>query len=354
MFGTYRTLLALFVIMSHLMSITVIGQYAVHGFFILSGYLMTHIMTRNYGYTFAGMQAFCINRFLRLFPSYWFLCVLILPILYFAGIQNASAFNYNMGIPSDAMTWLQNLSMIYVDIVPMKVNPRLSPPTWALTVEILFYVLIAVGLSKTFTRCLIWLCLSMVYMAMTHYLELENSYRYSAWMAGSLPFAAGAMLFHCSTKLKMRTHWLRTRPGLAVLFFLFLANCLGGCLVVLLGLQEWIGQVFYYLNLVFNFCLVFALAEGAPFPLNSKIDAMIGDYSYPLYLFHYPAGLAASMLLFGAPERGFHVNGFLVMCASLPLCFLASYIVIRFIDHPVQRIRGRVKSRVRNLQKASV
>jgi len=352
LFGIYRTLLALFVIMSHLMSITVIGQYAVHGFFILSGYLMTYIMTRNYGYSLDGIRGFCINRFLRLFPSYWFLCVLILPIICFAGIQNTLAFNYNMGIPSDALTWLQNLSMIYVDIIPMKVNPRLSPPTWALTVEILFYFLIAIGLSKTFTRTLIWVCLSLAYMAMTHYLQLENTYRYSALLAGSLPFATGAMLFHSSTKLKMRIQWLRTRPGLVVLLFLFFANCLGGCLVVLLGLQEWIGHIFYYLNLVFNFCLVFALAEGMPFPMNGKIDAMIGDYSYPLYLFHYPAGLAASMLLFGAPERGFHMHGFLVMCASLPLCILASYVVIRFIDHPIQRLRSRVKRNINFIKNA--
>jgi len=61
-------------------------------------------------------------------------------------------------------------------------------------------------------------------------------------------------------------------------------------------------------------------------------------------------GVNASMILFGTPQRGFHLDGFLVMCTSLPLCFLASYFVIRFIDHPIQRIRARVKKRLRSTE----
>jgi peptidoglycan/LPS O-acetylase OafA/YrhL len=347
MFGIYRTLLALFVVASHLMSITVIGQYAVHGFFILSGYLMTHIMTRSYGYDPKGVRAFCINRFLRLYPSYWVLCVIITPILYLAGTANTLAYNYNMGIPHDALTWLQNLGMFYADMIPMRVNPRFSPPTWALTVEIVFYALIALGLSKTCRRSLVWFCLSVAYMAATHVLHLENNFRYAAWMAGSLPFASGAVLYHTMDRLKPRLAWLRTRMGMLALTSVFMLNCLGGCLVVLLGLKEGLGHGFYYLNLVLNFALVFAMAEGMPFPVSRKFDATVGDYSYPVYLFHFPAGLAASMLLFDEPRRGFHLDGVLVMCGALPLCFAVSYAVIRFVDHPIQRIRTSLKQHLK-------
>jgi peptidoglycan/LPS O-acetylase OafA/YrhL len=346
MFGIYRTILALFVVVSHLMSITVIGQYAVHGFFILSGYLMTYIMTHNYGYNLAGIRGFCINRFLRLYPTYWFLCAVIMLILYLAGSTQTLAFNYNMGIPCDTLMWLQNLSMVYVDMVPMNVNPRLSPPTWALTVEILFYVLIAIGLSKTQNRTLIWLALSVIYIIATHWFDLGKSYRYSAVLAGSLPFALGAMLYHYRGMLTVRLNFLKTTKGFVMLLLLFLLNCLCGCLVVLLGLDVWFGHIFYYLNLLLNLSIIFVLLDGYPFPFSKKLDATIGDYSYPVYLFHYPAGLAASMILFGSARRGFHLDGFLVLCASLPLCFIASYFVIRFIDHPIQRIRTSVRKQI--------
>ena len=52
MFGTYRTLLALMIVALHLGGVPVIGGYAVFGFYILSGYLMTLIMQTSYGYSF--------------------------------------------------------------------------------------------------------------------------------------------------------------------------------------------------------------------------------------------------------------------------------------------------------------
>jgi peptidoglycan/LPS O-acetylase OafA/YrhL len=346
MFGIYRTLLALFVVASHLMSITVIGQYAVHGFFILSGYLMTYIMARTYGYDWAGVRGFCINRFLRLFPSYWALCAVIVPILWIVGPPRTVEFNHNMGIPGDMAAWLQNLSMIYCDLIPMTVAPRLSPPTWALTVELVFYAMIALGASKDPKRSIAWLSLSAIYMATTHWMQSGSNFRYEALTAGSLPFAAGATLFHCENVLLKWLSWFRTAGGLSVLAILFLLNCLGGCLVILFSLNESLGYLFYYLNLLFSFLLVFALAKGLPFPISRKIDTAIGDYSYPVYLIHYPAGLAVSMLLFGEPRRGFHPDGFIVMCASLPVCFILSYLVIRLVDHPVQRVRQNLKNRV--------
>lgn len=89
MFGTYRTFLALIVVVHHLISIPIIGHYAVHGFFILSGYLMTFVMNVSYGYSLRGIRAFSINRFLRLYPSYWVVLLLTLLSIAFFGESNA-------------------------------------------------------------------------------------------------------------------------------------------------------------------------------------------------------------------------------------------------------------------------
>lgn len=47
-------LLAFEVVVFHLLSVPIIGRYAVMSFFVLSGFLMTTIMHQTYGYTLKG------------------------------------------------------------------------------------------------------------------------------------------------------------------------------------------------------------------------------------------------------------------------------------------------------------
>ena len=61
MFGTYRTLLAVMVVFLHIGGVPVLGGYAVFGFYILSGYLMTFIMQNNYGYDRSGLAKYALN-----------------------------------------------------------------------------------------------------------------------------------------------------------------------------------------------------------------------------------------------------------------------------------------------------
>ncbi len=346
MFGIYRTLLALFVVASHLMSITIIGQYAVHGFFILSGYLMTLIMQRTYGYTPSGVAAFAANRFLRLYPSYWVLCVPMILFITWAGRDAASSFNPSMGLPEGPLSWLQNATMLFADAMPMLVVPRIAPPTWALTVELLFYSLIAFGLSKTPARSIIWLGLSLLYMAATHLLDLPQNYRYAVITGGSLPFSMGACLYHFHSRFESLLGWLRSRNGFITLLFFFGLNCLAGCLVLLLKGPPTLAHVFFYLNLIANFLVVFALSgKELSFPVSRRLDLAIGDFSYPIYLIHYPVGLACSMLVFGEPRRGFHLDGMVVTLCAIPVCLILSYMAIRFVDRPVQTLRSTLKTR---------
>ena len=72
MFGVLRTTLALMVMAFHLFAgIAPLGKYAVFGFYVISGYLMTLVMNDTYGHTWSGRYAFALNRLLRLYPQYW-------------------------------------------------------------------------------------------------------------------------------------------------------------------------------------------------------------------------------------------------------------------------------------------
>src|SRR5678815_2707247 len=81
--GIYRTFLALLVVVTHLAGGfgTYAGPVAVFAFYTLSGYLITRVVQRTYSNGIAGLGAFAINRFLRLYPSYWVVTLVSLAIV---------------------------------------------------------------------------------------------------------------------------------------------------------------------------------------------------------------------------------------------------------------------------------
>lgn len=68
--GAWRLFLAALVVLSHLWAPMVQGYaaYAVWGFFVLSAYLMTFVLTQKYGFTKQGLRDYAWNRFLRIMP----------------------------------------------------------------------------------------------------------------------------------------------------------------------------------------------------------------------------------------------------------------------------------------------
>lgn len=195
MFGFFRTYLAIWVMIYHIIEVPIIGKYAVFAFFILSGFLMTTIMHTTYGFTVVGFKKYAINRFLRLYPSYWVVATLTILLISVIGHEYSSQFKSALQIPTTLTDSFFNLTMIFPAWTPWEISPRLSPPTWALTIEIAFYLVIGVGISKSINLTCVWFGLSIIYYAITYYLELSNSARYSNFLAASLPFSIGALLY---------------------------------------------------------------------------------------------------------------------------------------------------------------
>jgi peptidoglycan/LPS O-acetylase OafA/YrhL len=126
------------------------------------------------------MALFLFNRFLRLFPAYWILLLASLSLFFLVGEPNSINYRSSMYFPDSLSLWLQNFSMIYCSFSPSEVVLRISPPTWALTIELIFYFLIAFGISKNAYITVFWVLLSVVYVACTFLLGLSYEYRYSA------------------------------------------------------------------------------------------------------------------------------------------------------------------------------
>lgn len=351
MFGSYRTILALAVVAHHLLSVPVIGQYAVHGFFILSGYLMTLIMHKSYGYSAKGFASFAFNRILRLYPAYWIIMALSIGAILLLNEDSVRSYHTAIYLPTDLAGWLQNASLVYMDWYPMLVFPRLSPPTWALTLELAFYLAIAGGASKSKSSTIAWFAFSVIFTICTHFYEQGADYRYLFVGAASLPFSIGALIYHYRLQIEEKARRFSHVRCLYALLGLFVINSLVAGALKYFHYPQFLQSTCFYLNLVINFVVIAILLTKPTLPVSAAVDKKIGDYSYPLYLAHWQAGMVVSFLIFHQPERGPNLNGAICFIGALVLCFLVSYLIIRFVDEPIERYRAAVRQKAKQLTK---
>ncbi|WP_017713256.1 acyltransferase family protein [Prochlorothrix hollandica] len=344
MYGTFRTYLALWVVAFHLLSVPLIGQYAVFSFYTLSGFLMTLIMQESYGYQGDGQRRYALNRFLRLYPAYWYSVLLTLGILVLCGAEFLVAYKREMFLPPNLRSWFFNLTLIFPSISPLTVRPRLSPSSWALTVELVYYLLIGLGLSKSSNRTRLWVVLSLGYTIATFFLDpdLGLRYRYSAIPAASLPFALGSFGYFYRESLRS---WLDRHQLLKpdLLLILLTVNGLAWVAIAQTTDFPWTFEGGVYPNIALSLILIVTLYYKDLSWVSKGLDRTIGDYSYPLYLLHWPLGALSSYLLFQEPLRGWSwagVQGFLL---TLILGVLASSVVVGVIDPQVNRWRKQIK-----------
>lgn len=339
MFGVYRTLLALAVLFQHLADVPLIGHFAVYGFFVLSGFLMTSIMQGTYGYTWRGRTAYFINRFLRLFPAYWILCTVSIGLILIYGDAITRAYQSAIYLPSRPIEFLSNLTLIFPAVSPKWVEPRLAPPTWALTLELIFYVVIGLGASRSRKLTWLWFTLGVAYFAMTYLLGMGHESRYSYLPAASLPFSIGALLYHYKEQSRQLAARVPGHPLAWLLAYVPLA------FVAQLDQRAWIEPLFLA-NIALHTIIIAKLRNLPRSGWIWRCDKTVGDLSYPVYLGHYQAGLLVAMTLWGTPVHGFSPRGLMTALLAAFVAVCLGYLINRLVDHNVERARRALKQRV--------
>lgn len=329
MFGLLRTILAIYVVLLHIFSFPTLGNYAVSFFFILSGFLMTYIMQKTYHYNFAGIKLFWSNRFLRLYPAYWIVLILSLIAMIFL---DAKTLNPSMYFPNGIKEWLSNISMLFFDIIPHRVKPRVVPTSWALTNELVFYFLISMGISKTFKRSLLWLIISILYYVLTYLVYDIATFRYSAIPASSLPFAIGAALFWFNEKK------CYIKGNFFLIILLFVAFNLNAVYLANSGIRLF-SEFSIYINLTLAALIVLLLFKLKTKPIIKKMDNYVGYFSYPIYLSHYLV-CAVYINLFGH-SRGDYKLERDSMFSYFLILFFFSFIIIYFVDVRIEDFRKK-------------
>lgn len=319
MFGTYRLYLALCVASIHFGAADFIGCYAVFGFFVLSGYLMSLTLNKRYLSLPYGRLRFLLNRAMRIYPLYWL--TVLMAALYAAYVPTSE----NIFMPHTLLHWIQNITTIgMVSLDGAYHIPNLNSVAWSLSSEIIFWCVLAV-LWPSRLRVYLFFAVAVGYTA---YLMLANGVynfpiRYNNPLSAALPFAVGAGVY----LLKEKGIIISSRVGAPLLVITLLAMTVGDKVFYNIILDGWYGVM------LLNALVIFYLAGIKPkagWP--EKLDRGCGDLSYPFFISHWLVGVVLKThVITTIPPRSWEFFICLVPI-TLAVAALLHYAVVRPIE----------------------
>lgn len=343
MFGTYRLLLALLVLLKHFKATEVFSGLAVWGFFLLSGFLITGALNTRYQFCGTGLVEFSVNRALRIFPTYWLSVILaFLSIGLLGHLVEPRAINSALGVPDNVLEWISAVFILggtFLGLGRLETSP--SPSSWAVDVEILMYAASALWLSRTWkgAKLTLLVCtglfpllyLASKWLVRNDYPDLAGSLIYSFLPAALIPYAYCACIWH------LRERFKKPEKPVAHLVTAGVAFLICGSLVSRLSVT-----VSFFVALPLMGYITWLLSNMKMNGAHGRTDAFLGHMAYPVYLLHWVGNhvalglgvaLGVSITLFMPDGNGLlqtSVAGFtltvivtLLMSALVAWCFEA-------------------------------
>lgn len=332
MLGSLRLFLALSVVIAHLADDVRFflhwGIFAVFGFYLISGYLITTILHETYSFR---LSAFAINRFLRLFPIYYIVIAASAWIVNFS--SDASAFHPAWSIQT---RWRDIIGNIF--IFPFEFYDssfRLSPPTWSVAVELVNYFLLWLIVARNRSLAVLFFLIGATYHIASLTSGADWGPRYYPSYAALLPFSIGALIYffrHAADQLVARFGGPISAISCALwLMNLTLCGYLGGP-----GSEFF--NLFFYANLVFFAIFLYATITFPGKIWTVKWDKKLGDLAYPVFLTHWIVSYVVSQYFLNGQRRGM-----VLFAASLIPILVVSYILSRIADRLIEPLRSKVR-----------
>lgn len=354
--GVLRLLLAVSVVLAHCHGFSgfffVPGDIAVQAFYIISGFYMSLVWNEKYCMQPSPYLLFLRNRFLRLFPAYWTVLVLTLLLslslytisdfqsfgrldAYFTYYETLSPFSWLYLILSNfflfSQEWVMFMGMNpetgnffftpdFLNTSPQVLHFLIVPQAWTISVELFFYVIAPLLLS----RRLRWIVPFFLGSVALRLLIYAAGYEHDPWTYRFFPtelafFLAGNFAYRMYQKmntLEISRPWL-THAFLLLVCFTLLYDSIN----------------FPYKRMVYF--SVFTAAIPFVFSLTRmlKTDQRIGDLCYPVYISH--------VLIITIVNRFWAGQGWLytpiVLVSTLGFSFLLDYFICRKIDELRQK-----------------
>ncbi len=359
--GIVRLFLALSVVAAHsggILGITLVGgQIAVQSFYIISGFYMSLILNEKYIGKFNSYKLFITNRFLRIFPVFWVVLILVMLFAIFqlaishgqtaGGLQlfidyiskggHMNIFSWFVLVGTNLLLFGQDLIMflgintttghLFFTQNFQLTNPRvlqflLVPQAWTIGMELLFYLV-----APFLVRRKIWVVGSIILISLSFRAYFySHGLNHDPWTYRFFPFELalfllGNIAYRIYQKIKLKNINPKLLLGLFVIF------------VGSLFAYQWInfqGKQIVYLAL---FCLV--IPPIFIFSKKYKIDAKIAELSYPIYISHL--FVLSVILFFPWYQVSKTYLGLILAIGSILFAILLN----KYVAVPIEKIRQR-------------
>ena len=332
--GYYRFFLLLAVIHSHTWVRDIQGFTAVFAFYLMSGFLVTRMLNHIYRPSLNGTFLFFQNRFFRIYPTFWMCLSISALCLYLT--QGKMLPNFPIiKLPHSFMEWFTNLSIMGTTSLTGRTAPLLIPGSTTLGIEVCFYVIL--GLFTGRSKRLSWLGFAAGCMFILYEFYQGTSFEIlyfsvfgpaAVFFLGSLCyFYHERLAFLCTTKL-----WV---PLLIANMAVYVPSMLG---YQFRPLPIFFGTI-YLSTFITAYCLICLYHRSLKKP-PSACEQFLADISYPMFLLHTP--LAGVILYFTQGKYHFGWDTFLI---ALIASFIASSILLLYVERPMKKIRARIRAR---------
>ena len=291
-----------------LLSIFSVGQYGVHIFFVISGFIIPYSMFHN-NYKITSFFRFVAKRFIRLEPPYLVSIALILSIIFLKH-------HFHFGVDEIDKLSANRVLLHFGYLINFFPNYHwLNNVFWTLAIEFQFYIFIAFTFMLFIQKKIVYriigylVCFLIAILPIPH---LSNHFPVYAPL-----FLMGISVFLYKSSVIHKTEfWLVF--GCCVVYNLFYAD--------------------------YMFATVGGLtALGILFFPNIKIPVFhnLGKISYSLYLIHPVIGAAVINILSRHVETPFQKTG--IVCLGFIITIISSYSMYFIVEKPSKKLSSNIK-----------
>jgi peptidoglycan/LPS O-acetylase OafA/YrhL len=315
--GTYRLLLSICVLLSHT-GIVLFGHNqgvsAVISFFLLSGFVMTALIRRNYD-SKEKIKKFYFDRALRLFPQFIF--YLVATLLFVAITSHQSPF-------LEEMSWFKvamNVLMLPLSLYMLGLEKSLLiPQAWSLGLELTFYILIPLILLYRLERYAF--VLSLCVFKLSYFGVINTDFFGYRLLPGTLfIFLLGSFLYE--------------RKSTERIFFL-IATYVISFVAFLWVLYDSTFMRPYNFEVLLGILIGLPIVAGLTQLPSRKVDEVLGNISYGVFLNHF-----LLMWVFQAFGIGFETTGAVV--ALIATSIALGWLTYNLVEKPVLVVRRHLR-----------